>query len=114
MARITQSNNFSRPLVSPPLGFKLIAVRQIANGKNWKVTYSASDSRARESSFRINKKVRECLINNCKWVIDWSYETAQIYEITFKVGIKKYIYVMRLLVNISVGLRDLFLWLMIY
>ena len=84
MAKITQSNNFSRPLVSPPLGFKLIAVRQIGNGKNWKVTYSASDGRARESSFRINKKVRECLINNCKWVIDWSYETAQIYEITFK------------------------------
>ena len=93
MAKITQSNNFSRPLVSPPLGFKLIAVRQIGNGKNWKVTYSASDGRARESSFKINKKVRECLINNCRWVIDWSYETAQIYEITFKVGAKKYIYV---------------------
>ena len=93
MAKITQSNNFSRPLVSPPLGFKLIAVRQIGNGKNWKVTYSASDGRARESSFKINKKIRECLINNCRWVIDWSYETAQIYEITFKVGAKKYIYV---------------------
>ena len=62
MAKITQSNNFSRPLVSPPLGFKLIAVRQIANGKNWKVTYSAADSRARESSFKINKKVRERII----------------------------------------------------
>ena len=54
MAKITQSNNFSRPLVSPPLGFKLIAVRQIGNGKNRKVTYSASDGRARESSFKIN------------------------------------------------------------
>jgi|TARA_B110000977_G_C11048677_1_gene481516 hypothetical protein len=86
-------DNFSRPIVSPPIGFKLIAVNQIGNGKHWKVTYLTADSRAINRTFKINKKIRERLIDNCKWLIDWSYETAQIYEITFKVGIKKYIYV---------------------
>ena len=91
--KLSSPNNFSTPLVSPPSGFKLIAVKQIHNGKNWKVTYSKFDNSFLETSFTINKKSRDYDIDGHRWTVDWSYETAQIYQTKFNVGDKKYIYV---------------------